>query len=142
MSGKTIYVYADWFADKPRFMGTLYAEASRGDETYSFSYDDAWLTLQETQCPLDPDLSLFAGRQYVPVDKTMFGVFSDSCPDRWGRLLMKRREQILARNEGRKARTLTESDYLLGVHDEARMGAIRFKLDLEMYVVKGDSNIA
>ena len=56
----------------------------------------------------------------------MFGVFADSCPDRWGRLLMKRREAILAKKEDRKPKRLTEMDFLLGVYDEMRMGALRF----------------
>ena len=142
MSGKTIYVYADWLGHPPQLMGILYAEDSRGEETYSFAYDDHWLSCQEAQCPLDPDLSLYAGRQYVPVNKSMFGVFSDSCPDRWGRLLMMRREQFLAREEGRKPRTLRESDYLLGVHDEARMGAIRFRLEPEGAFLSCESDMA
>ena len=142
MSEKTIYVYADWFGDAPRLMGTLYAEPGRGEESYSFAYDNAWLTSQENGCLLDPDLSLYAGRQYVPMDKPMFGLFSDSCPDRWGRLLMKRREQLLAREESRKPRTLTESDYLMGVHDEARMGAIRFKLDPDGEFLSHESDLA
>ena len=58
--------------------------------------------------------------------KELFGIFSDSCPDRWGRLLMRRKEALLARQEGRKPRQLSEVDYLLGVHDEARLGALRF----------------
>ena len=61
---------------------------------------------------LDPDLALYRGRQYVPMDKQIFGVFADSCPDRWGRTLMKRREAIQARKENRKPKTLGESDYL------------------------------
>ena len=52
-----------------------------------------------------------------------------SCPDRWGRLLMRRKEAIDARNEDRKPRNLTESDFLLGVYDESRMGALRFSLE-------------
>ncbi len=63
---------------------------------------------------LDPDLALYRGRQYVPLNKQLFGLFSDSCPDRWGRLLMKRKEAIDARKEDRKPRKLTESDFLLG----------------------------
>ena len=78
---------------------------------------------------LDPDLQLYAGRQYPTGAKNVFGLFADSSPDRWGRLLMTRRERILAEQEGRKPRKLLDSDFLLGVYDETRMGAIRFKLD-------------
>lgn len=63
------------------------------------------------------------------MDKTLFGVFADSCPDRWGRLLMRRREAELARKEKRKPKKLGERDYLLGVYDKARMGALRFKTE-------------
>lgn len=60
-------------------------------------------------------------------DKNIFGVFADSCPDRWGRLLMKRREAIRAKKADEKPRKLVESDYLLGVYDKARMGGISIK---------------
>lgn len=72
---------------------------------------------------------MYEGRQYVPIEKGLFGLFSDSCPDRWGRVLMKRREAVLARKENRKPEKLTESDFLLGVFDESRMGALRFKTE-------------
>ncbi len=124
---KTIYVYENLLSDVPSPFGRLYVDTVRGAESYSFEYDSEWLQ-SRTAVILDPDLSLFAGRQY-PTEKAMFGLFSDSCPDRWGRVLMKRRERILAEREGRKPRALTESDYLLGVYDETRMGALRFSLE-------------
>ncbi len=77
---------------------------------------------------LDPELMPYAGRQY-PSDKNIFGLFADASPDRWGRVLMNKRERILADKEGRKPNKLYDSDYLLGVYDETRMGGIRFKLD-------------
>lgn len=127
-TSKRIFVYENWMKKEPSLMGYLYADHSRGKESCSFEYRSEWLTDHPGLFSLDPDLQLFSGRQFTPMDKTMFGLFSDSCPDRWGRLLMKRREAILARQEGRKPRELTESDFLLGVHDEARMGALRFSL--------------
>ena len=128
---KTIYVYADWIGINPIFIGTLYANSRRTKELFSFEYDETWLSRTEESLMLDPDLSMYKGRQYAPVHKELFGLFSDSCPDRWGRLLMKRREAILAKKEDRKPRNLTESDFLLGVFDESRMGALRFKTDKE-----------
>src|SRR6202008_3430673 len=80
---------------------------------------------------LDPDLQLYSGPQYLPEEKSNFGIFLDSSPDRWGKLIMRRREAALARLEKRKENTLHESDYLLGVFDGHRMGAIRFKQDDE-----------
>ncbi len=123
---KTIYVYENWTGEEPVLMGILYAENLRGKEACSFEYADGWLESRDRAFPLDPDLQLFSGRQYTPLDKPLFGLFSDSCPDRWGRRLMERREGIAAKRENRRPRQLLETDYLLGVHDEARMGALRF----------------
>ncbi|MCP4699838.1 MAG: type II toxin-antitoxin system HipA family toxin [Gammaproteobacteria bacterium] len=107
-------------------MGNLFATPSRGKEIFSFEYDPDWLNSSHAQS-LDPSLRLYGGPQYAPVSQDNFGVFLDSCPDRWGRVLMRRREAQLAREEKRKERKLLESDYLLGVHDSHRMGALRFR---------------
>ncbi len=126
---KHIYVYADWVGiDGPFLMGVLSVDAVRGEEVFSFSYDESWMRKGLVQ-ELDPDLQLYLGDQYLEEGKSNFGIFTDSCPDRWGRVLMQRREAILARNESRPPRKLYESDYLLGVYDGNRMGALRFKLD-------------
>lgn len=124
---KTIYVYENWLSETPSLIGKLYIETVRGGENYSFEYDASWLS-NPTAIMLDPDLNLYGGRQY-PIGKEKFGLFADSSPDRWGRVLMKRRERVLADREGRKPRNLTESDYLLGVYDETRMGGLRFALE-------------
>src|SRR5690606_15065823 len=108
-------------------VGTLTADYVRQKEHFSFSYDAAWLA-GEHALKIDPDLHLVSGGQHKTDDRN-FRVFLDSCPDRWGRLLMQRREALLARQEARAARPLQESDYLLGVHDANRMGALRFKTD-------------
>ena len=121
---KEIYVYENWKHSTPTQIGTLHVDGGKGKQVISFEYTEEWLSHIEDDLFLDPDLSLYKGRQYAPVDKLMFGVFSDSCPDRWGR--MKRREAILAKKEDRKPRTLTDIDFLLGVYDENRMGALRF----------------
>lgn len=129
MIQRRIEVYADW-ADlpQPTLMGVLYATPSRGKEIFSFEYNPDWLKKNHSH-PLDPSLQLFPGTHYAAQDQENFGLFLDSAPDRWGRVLMDRREAQLARNEGRKERKLLESDYLLGVYDEHRMGALRFKID-------------
>lgn len=124
-----IYVYENWSHDEPLLMGILFVSKSRGSENYSFEYDDTWLkSTSITQFILDPNLEFYQGRQY-PIHQELFGIFSDSCPDRWGQTLMKRRELIIAQKEGRKPKTLTTSDFLLGVYDETRMGALRFKTE-------------
>lgn len=112
---------------KATLIGVLYSELLRGKEIFSFEYDTNWLKQKESKV-LDPDLMLFSGRQYLDNEKSNFGLFLDSAPDRWGRVLMQRREAILARNEKRAVRKFLETDYLLGVFDPTRMGALRFKL--------------
>ena len=125
-SANEIYVYENWKSDTPSLLGTLYVDGGRGKQIVSFAYDEEWLKDLTNNVSLDPDLGMFKGRQYTPADKVMFGAFEDSCPDRWGRLLMKRREAIIAKKEQRKPKTLTEVDFLIGVYDETRMGGLRF----------------
>ncbi|GHV44257.1 toxin HipA [Bacteroidia bacterium] len=123
-----ILVYADWENLNNQFIGTLYANFVRGKEIFSFEYDKKWLQSPYSQ-QLDPDLQNFSGIQYLREGKSNFGAFLDSSPDRWGRVLMERRESILARLENRQRKNLSESDFLLGVFDENRMGALRFKTE-------------
>ncbi len=107
-------------------VGTLRFSRERTDLPPSFEYDPAWL--EGDACfQLDPRLELFAGAQHPPAKAVSFGVLQDASPDRWGRVLMERREGVLARREGRRARRLGEMDFLLGVHDLARSGALRFQ---------------
>ena len=128
MQNRDIYVYVDWVGmSEPLLMGILHSDVIRGKEIFSFDTDRKWLEDGLFRM-LDPDLGQFTGAQYLRDEKSNFGLFLDSSPDRWGRMLMRRREAILARGEGRKARTLYETDYLLGVYDGNRMGALRFKL--------------
>lgn len=136
---KVIYVYESFRSTTPNFLGTLFVENVRGRESYSFEYDADWLKSSANYMYLDPDLQLYAGRQYPTGAKNVFGLFADSSPDRWGRLLMTRRERILAEQEGRKPRKLLDSDFLMGVYDETRMGAIRFKLDKDGPFLSDDS---
>jgi serine/threonine-protein kinase HipA len=125
---KIIQVYADWQGLKePSLMGVLSVTPSKGKETFSFEYSNAWLQSGFSQM-IDPDLQLYSGAYYPRDDKPNFGVFLDSCPDRWGRVLMQRREAAIAKQEGKPPKKLLESDFLLGVYDGHRMGALRFKL--------------
>jgi len=126
---REIYVFADWEEfDEPTLVGTLRSDVVKAKEHFSFAYDGFWLQSKFAQ-QIDPELQLYTGEQHNNAQQN-FRVFLDSCPDRWGRLLMKRREAVIARQEGRKPHVLNESDYLLGVHDMYRMGALRFKLDI------------
>lgn len=127
MAQREIFVYAHWKGIKrPSLMGILKVTPSRGKEIYSFEYSRDWISSEQAQ-HIDPDLQLYTGPQYLRDEKSNFGAFLDSSPDRWGRLLMRRREAVIARAETRKEKTLLESDYLLGVFDQYRIGALRFK---------------
>ena len=129
MSIKTeIYVYAHWKGmSEPKIIGILSAQQAKGKKAFGFEYDTTWLTTEQ-KFLLDPDIQLYGGSQY-PNQKENFGIFLDSMPDAWGRTLMKRRAAQWAKEKGEKAPTLYDIDFLLGVYDESRMGALRFKVD-------------
>lgn len=122
-------------------MGELRAELVRGKEIFSFSYAEDWLKSRYSQI-LDPELLFYSGSQYASNEKENFGIFLDSSPDRWGRILMKRREATMARFEKRPEITLRESDYLLSVFDGHRMGALRFKEDPNGPFLNNNENLA
>lgn len=126
---KEISVYADWIDLKngPELLGLLSSTRSRGKETFSFEYSKEWIQSGFSQM-LDPDLQLYSGAFYPREEKPNFGIFLDSSPDRWGKVLMQRREAVMAKIENRPLTTLSESDFLLGVFDQHRMGALRFKM--------------
>ncbi len=139
-SEKKIYVYDDFSADSPQLLGYLYVDSIKGKESFAFEYDVAWLSEHKAIC-IDPDISPFKGRQY-PSHTQIFGLFADASPDRWGRVLMTRRERIAAGREGRKPHKLLDSDFLLGVYDETRMGGIRLKLSEDGEFQSSDSDNA
>ena len=141
MNQKTIFVYDDFSTDQPILMGSLYVNVIKGGETYSFEYDKDWLKKTGLALTLDPEIMPYSGRQY-PTRKNIFGLFADASPDRWGRVLMNKRERILAEKEGRKPSKLYDSDYLLGVYDETRMGGIRFKANPEGPCLSDDKETA
>ena len=125
-----IYVFADWVGlEKPTLIGTLSAHFAKGKKAFSFEYDKDWLKT-DAQRLLDPDIEFYPGPQF-PSNKENFGIFLDSMPDTWGKTLMKRKAAMDARIKNVKPKPLYEIDYLLGVFDESRMGALRFKTDLD-----------
>lgn len=125
-----IYVYTHWKGmSEPKLIGILSAHYAKGKKVFSFEYDKTWIKSQQQQL-LDPDIQFFSGAQF-PNNKENFGVFLDSMPDTWGRTLMKRRVAQQAKERNEKAPILYDIDFLLGVYDESRMGALRFKADLE-----------
>lgn len=130
MSGNeiNIFVYAHWQGMvEPKIIGTLSAQFARGKKAFRFEYDRDWMRSEKQQL-LDPDIQFFSGPQYAN-EKANFGLFLDSMPDTWGRTLMKRRAAQQAKEHQEKAPVLYDTDYLLGVYDECRMGALRFKID-------------
>ncbi len=139
---KAIQVYAHWQGmAEPVLMGTLYASPSRGKEIFSFEYADDWLK-SPYALMLDLELGLFSGPQYAREGHDNFGLFLDSSPDRWGRVLMQRREVHQAQAESRDIRPLRESDYMLGVYDGHRMGALRFRLSEEAPFLDDQTDLA
>jgi len=94
-----------------------------GVESVRFEYAPLWLK-NEAAFALDPELAL-AGGNFHPRDSN-FGIFMDSCPDRCGQVLMKRRELVEAKQQNRARRELRAWDFFLGVQDATRMGALRF----------------
>ena len=124
---KKIFVYADFdWLPEAEFVGELTMDNIRGGETYGFRFDDDWLK-HHSDLMLSCDLNNYTGMQYTQANKDIFGCFSDSLPDRWGRVLVMRREQVLAAEEKRPVHRLCSMDYLLGIDDASRMGAFRFK---------------
>jgi serine/threonine-protein kinase HipA len=109
-----------------RPVGLLRRHAARRAETVAFEYDNTWLA-EKSRFSIEPALTLTRGVFSTPRNQAIFGSIGDSAPDTWGRRLMQRSERRLAEKEKRPVRTLTESDYLLGVSDETRLGALRFR---------------
>ncbi|MBR5729349.1 MAG: type II toxin-antitoxin system HipA family toxin, partial [Prevotella sp.] len=138
---KTIYVYADfdWLAT-PMLVGELGYESLRGSDSYAFKFDNNWLR-QYGSLFLSADINNYPGQQYTQPGRNIFGCFSDALPDRWGRLLLNRREQILATEEQRPFRKLSSFDYLVGIDDFSRMGGFRFKTCHDGEFINCDSHL-
>ncbi|EHP41615.1 hypothetical protein OR16_18976 [Cupriavidus basilensis OR16] len=131
---KMIGVYADWDGlEAAKRLGWLHARKARAAELFEFEYDPAALADPALgRLLIDPRIGLYSGPQFPGEHQDKFGVFADSCPDRWGRVLMRRRlERDVRDGIFPKGARLFESDYLLGVHDRYRVGALRYRLNDE-----------
>lgn len=124
-----VFADFDWL-DKPELVGELCYEKLRGSESYAFRFDDNWLKFH-AGIKLSEDINNYPGLQYTQPGNDIFGCFSDALPDRWGRTLLKRREQIQASEEKRAVRNLSSFDYLMGIDDFSRMGGFRLKRELD-----------
>lgn len=124
---RKLYVYADFdWLKEIEFVGELGYESLRGSDSYCFTYDKEWLK-RHADLILSDDLNNYPGQQHTLPGKDIFGCFSDALPDRWGRTLLLRREQIMASEERRPVRRLSSFDFLTGIDDASRMGSFRFK---------------
>ena len=122
-----LFVFGDFnWLQEPEFIGELCYEKLRGSDSYAFKFDNDWLNLH-AGIKLSEDINNYPGMQYTLPDNDIFGCFADALPDRWGRTLLKRREQLQAEEEKRAPRNLSSFDYLVGIDDFSRMGCFRFK---------------
>jgi len=124
MSDKQVLVSLA-LGQETHLVGRLWHRMRKGRESASFEYDEAWLRNKE-RFALEPALSLVAAAFHTAPDQIMFGAFDDTAPDRWGRVLMRRSQRQGAAERNEQLRSLNELDYILGVNDEARLGALRF----------------
>lgn len=138
---RTLFVFADFdWLDGPVLVGELGYETLRGSDSYSFMFNTEWLKKYGSLF-LSADINNYPGQQYTQPDRDIFGCFSDALPDRWGRLLLNRREQILARDEKRPVRKLSSFDYLMGIDDFSRMGGLRFKEELDGDYINSETTL-
>jgi len=124
MTDRSLFVYVD-LESVPHLVGRVWARSRKGKESATFEYDAEWLS-SPLRFALEPALTLGSGPHHTEAGRLIFGAIGDSAPDRWGRVLIQREERRKAREEKRTPRTLLEVDYLLGVGDIARQGALRF----------------
>jgi len=120
-----VYLYPDLL------IGNLFFRFNNGKQSSSFEYCNDWLKNKVHSFAIEPALELFV-TQYHVNDIPIFGSFSDCSPDRWGRNLIIRKETKKAEKLNQAPKQLCELDFLLGVNDETRQGALRFK-------IKGDN---
>jgi serine/threonine-protein kinase HipA len=122
-----VVVLDDAHRKSPVDVGNLCRAARGASEVIRFSYSETWLHEIKDAFPLDPELPLYPGDQFPTSARPLFGIFRDTSPDRWGRVLMERREALEARRAKRKPKRLGEWAFLLGVSDATRIGALRLR---------------
>jgi len=106
-------------------VGTLWSNIRKGQESAAFEYDETWLRHPE-RFALELALKLTSAPFYTQHHQRLFGAIGDSASDRWGRILIRRAEIARAKAAGVSPQTLYEIDFLLGVDDQTRQGALRF----------------
>lgn len=139
---QSLLVYADFdWLDAPQLVGVLNYESLRGNGSYGFAYDKGWMH-RHGGLSLSEDLNNYLGWQYTKPGRDIFACFADALPDRWGRTLLNRREQIAAVEERRPARRLNSFDYLMGIDDYSRMGGFRFKTTVDGPFICTENNLS
>jgi serine/threonine-protein kinase HipA len=127
--------------EKNLLAGRMYSHRRGASESASFIYDDRYLADPDAYS-LDPALPMVAGTLQTPVGHALFGAFADSAPDRWGRTLIQRAERARAKAAATAPRSMSELDLLLGVRDDLREGALRFRLsDQAPFLATEDSGV-
>jgi serine/threonine-protein kinase HipA len=140
VSAPDALVYVDLEGEQ-RFVGRLWVHTRGTSQTASFEYDASWIGAED-RFALEPALRVGPGPYHTPAGLALFGAIGDSAPDRWGRTLLARRERLRAKGQARTPRTLLEIDYLLGLSDFTRQGALRFKRDEEgPFLAEGGENV-
>ncbi|MBN4056426.1 type II toxin-antitoxin system HipA family toxin, partial [Rhodothermus sp. AH-315-K08] len=140
MSKPDAFVYVD-LEGMPRLAGRLWVHVRGSNHRASFEYDDTWISADH-RFALEPALQVGPGPFHTPTGRALFSAVGDSAPDRWGRTLLARRERLQAKEEGRTPRTLLEIDYLLGLSDLTRQGALRFKREVDgPFLAEGSGNV-
>jgi serine/threonine-protein kinase HipA len=129
MSTPVAYVYVD-LKGTAHLAGRLWIHTKGSTQSASFEYDKSWIKADH-QFALEPALQVGPGPYHTTAGRQLFSAIGDSAPDRWGRTLLARRERRRAEEERRTPRTLLEIDYLLGLSDLTRQGALRFKREVE-----------
>ncbi len=138
---KRLFVYADFdWLKKVELIGELGYESLRGSDSYCFKFSDSWIK-KYNAIQLSNDLNSYSGVQYTQPNKDIFGCFADALPDRWGRTLLLRREQIMAQEMNRPVRRLSSFDFLTGIDDFSRMGGFRFKETPDGEFINADNTL-
>lgn len=139
---KKLWVYADFdWLKETELIGELSYENLRGSETFGFKYTEEWLK-KHPDLYLSEDINNYPGQQYTQPGKDIFGCFSDALPDRWGRMLLDKRERIFASEEKRAVQRMSSFDYLTGIDDFSRMGGFRFKADTKGVFINANTHIS
>jgi serine/threonine-protein kinase HipA len=127
MPERLIYVSIELQGEN-HLVGKLWSHTYKGHESASFQYEDNWLR-NINKFALEPQLLLTEGSFHTNPGKSIFGSIGDSAPDRWGRVLMRRANFLKSQKDKITPRSMSEIDYLLGVNDESRIGALRFSTE-------------